>query len=192
MMSCGTQNHQRKNLNNYHTCMYYVRPPIDTSQHLLTASHNSHIGHSVRVRGQSWSWSYGSWSYNYLCNLCWSPLKVMSSNPTHDKMDSIQNYAIKFVSAFLLVSATNKTDRHDIIEVLLKVALNTITYTPLFRVKSRISIVRWYAHSALLTTSVNKSSPSPASSVQHKYNYYVKSLSGCCEIIRHKWYIYKM
>ena len=29
-----------------------------------------------------------------------------------------------------LVSSTNKTDRHDITEILLKVALNTITITP--------------------------------------------------------------
>jgi hypothetical protein len=28
------------------------------------------------------------------------------------------------------VSSTNKTDRHDITEILLKVALNTITLTP--------------------------------------------------------------
>jgi hypothetical protein len=28
------------------------------------------------------------------------------------------------------VSSTNKTDRHDITEILLKVALNTITITP--------------------------------------------------------------
>ena len=52
---------------------------------------------------------------------------------------SIQHYVIKFVSdlqqvcGFLrqgtLVSSTNKTDRHDITEILLKVALNTITLT---------------------------------------------------------------
>jgi len=24
--------------------------------------------------GPSWSWSYGSWIYNYLCNQCLSPL----------------------------------------------------------------------------------------------------------------------
>jgi hypothetical protein len=51
---------------------------------------------------------------------------------------SIQNYAIKFVSDLwqvggflrvLRVSSTNKTDRHDITEILLKVALNTITLT---------------------------------------------------------------
>ena len=27
-------------------------------------------------KGPSWSWSYGSWIYNYLCNQCLSPLKV--------------------------------------------------------------------------------------------------------------------
>jgi len=25
------------------------------------------------VRGTSWSWSYGSWIYTYLCNQCLSP-----------------------------------------------------------------------------------------------------------------------
>ena len=41
-------------------------------------------------------------------------------------MYSIQHYAIKLVSHLrLLVSSTNKTDLHDITEILLKVALNT-------------------------------------------------------------------
>jgi hypothetical protein len=26
--------------------------------------------------GLSWSWLYGSWIYNYLCNQCLSPLKL--------------------------------------------------------------------------------------------------------------------
>jgi hypothetical protein len=50
-------------------------------------------------------------------------------------MYSIQHYAIKFVSDlqqfngflwYYMVSSTNKTDCHDITEILLKVALNTI------------------------------------------------------------------
>jgi hypothetical protein len=47
----------------------------------------------------------------------------------------VQHYVIKLVSDFLwfspgpLVSSTNKTDRHDITEILLKVALNTIKQT---------------------------------------------------------------
>jgi hypothetical protein len=58
---------------------------------------------------------------------------VVSSNPTYGEVYSIQHYVIKFVSdlrqvgGFLPVSSINKTDRHGIAEILLKVALNTIT-----------------------------------------------------------------
>jgi len=48
--------------------------------------------------GPSWSWLYGSWIYNYLCNQCLSPLKVVSLNPTHGEVYSIQHHVIKFVS----------------------------------------------------------------------------------------------
>ena len=57
--------------------------------------------------------------------------KVVSLNPVHGEVYSIQHYVIKFVSEVqqVMVSSTNKTDRHDIIEILLKVSLNTITLT---------------------------------------------------------------
>ena len=54
--------------------------------------------------------------------------KVLSLNPTHDEVYSIQHYVIKYVSNFVAgqwyslgtaLSSTNKT------EILLKVALNT-------------------------------------------------------------------
>ena len=61
---------------------------------------------------------------------------VLSLNPVHGKMYSIQYYVIKFVSDLrqvcgsllsgTLVSSTNKTDCYDITNKLLKVALNTI------------------------------------------------------------------
>jgi hypothetical protein len=43
-------------------------------------------------------------------------------------MYTIQHYVIKFVSDLqqVVVSSTNKTDCHNIAEILLKVALNTI------------------------------------------------------------------
>ena len=57
-------------------------------------------------------------------------------------MYSIQHYVVKFVGdlrqvgGFLrvltTVSSTNKTNRHDITEILLKVALNTIKQTTHF------------------------------------------------------------
>ena len=58
----------------------------------------------------------------------------MSSNPAHDEVYSIQHFVIKFISDLRQVgvfpgtpvSSTNKTDRHDITEILLKVTLNTI------------------------------------------------------------------
>ena len=63
--------------------------------------------------------------------------KVVSSNPIHGEVYSLQHYVIKLVSdlrqvcGFLrvhTVSSTNKTDRHNITEILLKVALNTKDY----------------------------------------------------------------
>jgi len=30
----------------------------------------------IVVKGQLWSWQYGSWIYNYLCNQCLSPLTL--------------------------------------------------------------------------------------------------------------------
>jgi hypothetical protein len=66
--------------------------------------------------------------------------KVVSSNPILGEVYSIQLYVIKFsltcnrsvvfsFSPGILVSSTDKTD-HDITEILLKVALNTIFLTP--------------------------------------------------------------
>jgi hypothetical protein len=61
--------------------------------------------------------------------------KVVSLNPAHVKVYSIQYYMTKFVSDLQQVggyspgnpvSSTNKTDCHDIADILLKVALNTI------------------------------------------------------------------
>ena len=63
--------------------------------------------------------------------------KVVSSSLVHDVVYSIQLYVIKFisdlrqVSGFLryYVSSTNKTDSHDIAEILLKVTINIIILT---------------------------------------------------------------
>jgi hypothetical protein len=69
--------------------------------------------------------------------------KAVSSNATTGKVYySIQLYVIKFVSdlwqvsgflQILLVSTTNKTDHHNITEIFLKVALNTITLALLLK-----------------------------------------------------------
>ena len=63
--------------------------------------------------------------------------KVASSNPAHGEMYSIQRYVYDQVCQYLAVgrwfslgttvSSPNKTDCHDITEILSKVPLNTIT-----------------------------------------------------------------
>jgi hypothetical protein len=64
--------------------------------------------------------------------------KVVSLNPVHGDVYSIQHYVIAYVRGlrqvcrFLLVyvvSSTNKTDCHYITEILLKVVLKTIDQT---------------------------------------------------------------
>ena len=60
--------------------------------------------------------------------------KVASLYPAHGEVFSIQHYVIKFVSDLRKVcnfhpgnpvSSTNKTDRHNITEIMLKVGFNT-------------------------------------------------------------------
>ena len=91
------------------------------------------------IQGLSWSFLYGSWIYNYLwlCNQCPSPLKlwvrILFRQGVLDTTvcDQVcQRLATdRWFSPGTPVSTTNNTDRHNITEILLKVALNTITIT---------------------------------------------------------------
>ena len=87
------------------------------------------------MTGPSWPWSYGSWIYNYLCNQCLSPLMLwvrisIRANCTI-LCDKVCQWlaTCRWFSPGAPVSSTNKTDRHDIAEILLKMALNTIKQT---------------------------------------------------------------
>ena len=79
--------------------------------------------------GSSWSWSYGSSIYNYLCNQCLSSLMLWVRIQLRQ---GVLDTTLWLATGrwFSLVSSTNKTDRHDITEILLKMALNTITLNP--------------------------------------------------------------
>jgi hypothetical protein len=69
---------------------------IETSQVVLNFSRTVYIDfHWINppYKGPSWSLSCSSWIYNYLCL---SP--IVSSNPVHSEVDSIQHYVLKFVS----------------------------------------------------------------------------------------------
>jgi hypothetical protein len=75
------------------------------------------------------SWSYGSWIYNYLCNQCLSPLTLWDRIPL--RRDVLDTTICDRVCQWLAtgrwffpgspVFSTNKSDRHDITEILLKV-----------------------------------------------------------------------
>jgi hypothetical protein len=62
---------------------------------------------------------------------CAIRLNVVSSSPAHDKVYLIQHYVIKIFSDLRQIGGFlhQKTDWHKITEILLKVALNTITLT---------------------------------------------------------------
>ena len=74
--------------------------------------------------GPSWSWSYGSWIYNYLRNQCLSPLKLWIHGDT-TLYDKVCQWLVTG-RWFSLASSTNKTELHDITEIMLKVALSNI------------------------------------------------------------------
>jgi hypothetical protein len=90
----------------------------------------------------SWSWSYGSWIYNYLYNQYLSPLKLwvrillMARCTWYNIIVCQWLVTGQWFSRGTLVSSTNKTDHHNITEILLKVTLNTITKTPVLNVWS--------------------------------------------------------
>jgi hypothetical protein len=80
--------------------------------------------------GPSWLWSYGSWIFNYLCNEClwyhhWSCAIRARCTTLCDK-DCQWLATGRCFSPGPPVSSINKTDRHDIAEILLKVVLNTM------------------------------------------------------------------
>ena len=91
-------------------------------------------------RGPSWPWSYGSWIYN-LCNRCISPVmlwvQLLFRARYTTLCDKVCQWLVtgRWFSPGPPVSSTNKTDHHDITEILLKVALNTIkpNQTKLFK-----------------------------------------------------------
>jgi hypothetical protein len=78
----------------------------------------------------SWSWSVGSWIYNYLCTQCPPSLTLWVLDTTLCYKVCQWLVPDQWFSPGSSVSSTNKTDGHDITEILLKVALNTITITP--------------------------------------------------------------
>jgi hypothetical protein len=94
-----------------------------------------HNSQSASIREKGPSWSYGSWIYNYQYHQWLSPLTLwvliqlrrgVLETTLCDKVCPWLSGG-RWFSLGTLVSSTNKIDHHDITEMLLKVALNTIT-----------------------------------------------------------------
>jgi hypothetical protein len=54
--------------------------------------------------------------------------KIVSSNPAHSELYTIQHFVIKDLYPGTPVPSTNKADRHDINEIYLKLVLRNILY----------------------------------------------------------------
>ena len=76
--------------------------------------------------GLLWSWLYDSWIYNYLCNQFLLPLMLWVWISIRARCTTLCDKVCQWFSLGTLISSTNKTNFHDITEILLKVALNTI------------------------------------------------------------------
>ena len=77
------------------------------------------------------------WIYNYLCNQCLSPRKMWVRSSLMARCTTWCDEVCQWLAAGRWFSpgnqvSTYKTARHDIIEILLKVALNTTTLTPFY------------------------------------------------------------
>jgi hypothetical protein len=74
--------------------------------------------------GSKWSWSYGSWIYNHLCNQGVTQLTLLVRIPLRRCVldtalcDKVCQWltTVRWFSPVISVSSTNKTDRQDIIE----------------------------------------------------------------------------
>jgi hypothetical protein len=85
-------------------------------------------GHTpTNLLGPSWPWTYGSWIYNYLCNQYVSPLMwvwILFRARCTTLCDKVCQWL-----ATGRCFSPGPPNRHDITEILLNVALNTIKQT---------------------------------------------------------------
>jgi hypothetical protein len=119
---------------------------------------NSHIRDNRGYMSCMWQRSH-MWIYNYLCILCLSPLMlwvwILFRARCTALCDKVCQWLVagRWFSPGTPVSSTNKTDRHDITEILLKVALNTIK-TKQWKLASANSMISVFMPFSWLTLSI--------------------------------------
>ena len=116
-------------------CAYNYTPATYVYSGVLLLLYNPRGTCSSEIEGPPWLWSYGSWIYNYLCNQYLSPLMWWIRISTRAKCTTLCDKVCQWLATGRSfspgppISSTNKTDHHDITEILLKVALNAINQT---------------------------------------------------------------
>ena len=111
----------------------------------------SDINILISFEGPSWSLSYGIWIYDYLCHQYLSPLTLWVRIPLRRGVlnATLCDKVCQWFSPGTLVSSTNKTDHHDIAEILLKLAFNSNNPNPIshdsmyVKQQSQRDILQW-------------------------------------------------
>ena len=116
-------------------CKIHFTPTYSNWQSPLLSLTRNYVYAAIEGKGPSWPWSYGSWIYNYLCNQYLSPLMLwvrISIRARCTLCDNVYQWLAtdRWFSPVTPVSSSNKTDRHCIAEILLKVAFYTINPNP--------------------------------------------------------------
>ena len=129
--------HLNKTVNKYVLCVHYTSYTDCVKNSMvgtiLTLYIETFLCLFHHVRGHC-DHDHRAMIYNYLFNQCLSPLKLWIRIPLRRGVlnttlcDKV--VASQWFSQRTPVSSTNITDPHDIIEILLKVVLNTISITP--------------------------------------------------------------
>ena len=93
--------------------------------HVICNNILSKAWHVIIVKGPSWSWSYGSWIYSYLCNQCLSPLTLWA--PILLRRGVLDTTLCDKVCQWLAAGLWFSLGTPISSKILLKMALDTIT-----------------------------------------------------------------
>ena len=132
--SNNTPNRNRRPFTFLTISLYYLHPKdicVKTSKRITRIPFCLHTDQdNITYKGSLWSWSCSSWIY--LCSRCLSPLLLSVQISIRANSTTLCDGVCRLLAAGRWyshgppVSSTNETDRHDIAEIFLKVALNTI------------------------------------------------------------------